>query len=102
MSIRDILESLKKDEISIAEAEKALRLDYVEKVNGHTVFDHARKMRKNVPEVVYALPKTPKMVADVAKQVPDDGYLLISRASKEHYDAVAAETDNAVYHESAS
>jgi NCAIR mutase (PurE)-related protein len=104
MKIRDILESLKKGDISIDEAEKALRLDYIEKMDGHTVFDHGRKMRKDVPEVVYALAKTPKMVADVAKRVPSDGHLLISRASKEHYDAVvSAVKDNEVtYHENAS
>jgi NCAIR mutase (PurE)-related protein len=104
MDIRDILRSLKNDEISIEEAEKALRLDYMDRVNDHTVFDHGRSMRKNVPEVVYALAKTPEMVADVAKRVPKGKYLLISRASRGHYDAVAsAVKDNEVtYHERAS
>ncbi|MDR0335042.1 MAG: hypothetical protein LBH69_04065, partial [Methanomassiliicoccaceae archaeon] len=104
MNIRDILESLKKGEITTEDAEKALRLDYIEKVNDHTVFDHGRRMRKDIPEVVYALAKTPKMVAETASKVPKGGYLLISRASIEHYDAVfAAVKENTVtYHENAS
>ncbi|MCL2608116.1 MAG: nickel pincer cofactor biosynthesis protein LarB [Methanomassiliicoccaceae archaeon] len=104
MDIKGILESLKKNEMSLDEAEKILRMDYIERVNGHTVFDHGRKMRKDIPEVVYALAKTPKMVADVAKRIPKGKFLLISRASKEHYDAVvSAVTENEVtYHEDAS
>ena len=104
MSVRDILESLRKNEISADEAEKALRMDYIEKVNGHTVFDHGRKNRKDVPEVVYALAKTPEMTADIAERVPPGGHLLISRASKEHYDAVlsAVKDNEVVYHEKAS
>jgi len=104
MAVRDILGSFKRGEISADEAERALRMDYLENVNDHTVFDHGRKMRKDIPEVVFARPKTPKMVADVAKKVPKGGHLLISRASKEHLDAVLASvTENKVtYHENAS
>ena len=104
MDIRDILQSLKNGSISMDDAEKALRLDYIEKVNDHTVFDHGRRMRKDVPEVVYALAKPPEMVADTAKRVPKGGYLLISRASKEHYNAVAAavKENDVVFHEKAS
>ncbi|MDR0198426.1 MAG: nickel pincer cofactor biosynthesis protein LarB [Methanomassiliicoccaceae archaeon] len=104
MNIRDILEALRKGSISIEDAEKALRLDYIEKVNDHTVFDHGRRMRKDIPEVVYALSKTPKMVADTAKRVPNGGHLLISRASKEHYEAVvsAVKDNDVTYHETAS
>jgi NCAIR mutase (PurE)-related protein len=104
MDIRDVLRSLEKGEISVEEAEKALRMDYMDKVSEHTVFDHGRRMRKDVPEVVYALAKTPEMVADVAKRVPKGKYLLISRASKEHYDAVvsAVKDKDVTYHEKAS
>ncbi|MCL2891095.1 MAG: nickel pincer cofactor biosynthesis protein LarB [Methanomassiliicoccaceae archaeon] len=104
MAVRDILGSFKRGEISVDDAEKALKMDYLENVNEHTVFDHGRKMRKDIPEVVFARPKTPKMVADVAKRVPKGGHLLISRVSKEHADAVLASvTENKVtYHENAS
>jgi len=104
MSIRDILRSLKENEMSLEDAEKALRLDYVEKVNDHTVFDHGRKMRKDIPEVVYASVKTTEMVAEIASRVPKGGHLLISRASEDYYYAVvSAVTENEVtYHEKAS
>jgi len=104
MALRDILNSFKNGDISMEDAERALRMDYIEKVNGHTVFDHGRKIRKDVPEVVYALSKTPETVADIAERVPKDGYLLISRASEEHYRAVKeAVKDNVVkYYDTAS
>jgi NCAIR mutase (PurE)-related protein len=43
------------------------------------------------------------MVAETARKVPEGGYLLISRASKEHYDAVASAVKNndVTYHENA-
>ena len=104
MALRDILESFRNGDITAKEAERELRMDYLEMVSDHTVFDHGRKVRKDVPEVVYASSKTPKMVADIAQRVPKNGYLLISRASKEHYDLVALSVkDNEVeYHENAS
>ncbi|MCL2712823.1 MAG: nickel pincer cofactor biosynthesis protein LarB [Methanomassiliicoccaceae archaeon] len=93
-----------KNEISVDDAERALKLDYIEKVNDHTVFDHGRMMRKNVPEVVYAYHKTPEMVADIAKRIPKGGHLLISRATKDHYNAVfsAVKENEVTYHKNAN
>lgn len=104
MTVRDILRSFRDGGISEEDAERALRMDHLETVNGHTVFDHGRKMRKDVPEVVYALSKTPEMVAEIASKVSGNGYLLISRASKEHFDAVSKSVkDKEVrYHKEAS
>ena len=97
MNIRDVLESYANGKISAEEAEKALRMDYLENIDGHTVFDHARSVRKNVPEVIYALSKTPEMTAEIAEASAKRGNVLISRASTEHFDAVRKKVKNAEY-----
>jgi pyridinium-3,5-biscarboxylic acid mononucleotide synthase len=89
MNIRDVLERHKKGELSEAEAEKLLKLDFLESINSHTVFDHAREARRGIPEVVYGETKSPEVVAEIVSRVmADREVLLISRASKEHLKAV--------------
>ena len=97
MNIRDILESYRNGKMTEEDAEKALRMDYLENIDGHTVFDHARQVRKNVPEVIYALSKTPEMTADIAEASAKRGNVLISRASIEHFDAVSKRVKSARY-----
>ena len=89
VNIRTVLRSYADGKISEEQAEKELRLNYLQDIDGHTVFDHARSVRKDIPEVVYARSKSPEMVADIAKNSAKRGRVLISRASKEHYDVVS-------------
>jgi len=89
MNIRDVLERYKKGELDAESAEKMLRLDFLEKISEHTVFDHAREARRGIPEVVYGETKSPRVVADIVSRVmADRDILLISRASPEHLDEV--------------
>lgn len=89
MNIRDVLERHKRGDLSEAEAEKLLKLDFLESISSHTVFDHAREARRGIPEVVFGETKSPEIVADIVTRVmADREVLLISRASKEHLRAV--------------
>ena len=89
MSIRDVLERHRRGELSDAEAEKLLKLDFLESISSHTVFDHAREARRGIPEVVFGETKSPEVVADIVSRVmADREILLISRASPEHLSAV--------------
>ena len=89
MSIRDILEQLKRGEIDEARAEQLLKLDFLERIGEHTCFDHAREERRGIPEIVFGETKTPAMVADIVERVMEDrDVILVSRASKSHVDAV--------------
>ncbi len=89
MSIRDILEQLKRGEIDEARAEQLLKLDFLERIGEHTCFDHAREARRGIPEIVFGETKTPAMVADIVERVMEDrDVILVSRASKSHVDAV--------------
>lgn len=91
MDISDILRGHKDGTISEEDAERMLRLDYLERIGKHTVFDSARALRKDVPEVIYARTKTPKMVAEIVKA--SSGNVLISRATEEHFREVSKVTD---------
>jgi len=95
MSIMDVLEGYKNGLISAEEAEKVLRMDYIDKLKGNVLFDRSRQMRKNIPEVVYALSKTPATVADIATHA--EKTMLISKAGEEHYEAVLKLIPDAVY-----
>lgn len=83
--------------MSISDAENALRMDYIESINGHTVYDHARTIRKNIPEVVYALSKDPETLAEIAEASSKERSILISRASEEHYKAVSKKVKGVKY-----
>lgn len=91
MNIREILESYKNGDIDENDAERMLRMDYIQMISDHTVFDRSRMIRKDVPEVIYARTKSPKMVAEIVER--SEGDVLISRASREHYDAVTKVKD---------
>lgn len=92
MDIREVLEQYGRGEIDAAKAEKMLRLDFIEKIGDHTVFDHSREARKGIPEIVFGETKTPSQVAQIVKKVIEDKEaVLVSRVSKEHQKAVIKE-----------
>ena len=66
---------------------------------GFARVDTDRKRRRGFPEVIYCEGKTPSDVAAIAKAILEqDGVLLGTRASREHFDAVAKELPGAQYH----
>ncbi len=87
MGIRDVLETYKLGKISSEEAEKLLRMDYLERIGRDYVLDRSRFMRKGIPEVVYGASKTPAKVAEICASRPAD-LLLVSKAGREHFEAV--------------
>jgi NCAIR mutase (PurE)-related protein len=83
-----------------AAAERLTRPPYGE-VRGETGHaearvDHHRALRCGFPEVVFCQGKTPEQVSAVAREVLDRGdVLLATRATPEHYQAVARRIDDA-------
>lgn len=95
MTVRDILEGFRDGKVSLSEAERMLRLDYLESIGSDVVFDTSRGLRKGIPEVVYARSKTPETVARIAK-MHNDGILIVSKADGERLDAVQSAVPDAV------
>ncbi len=89
LNAREVLEKVSSGDMDIDKAERLLKLDYVEKIGNHTVFDMSRECRNGIPEVIYAESKTPAKVADIVERViAHKGILVLSRASDEHHSAI--------------
>jgi hypothetical protein len=98
MGIRDVLETYKLGKISSEEAEKLLRMDYLERIGRDCALDRSRFMRKGIPEVVYGASKTPAKVAEICASRPAD-LLLVSKAGREHFEAVKEMVPEAEFRE---
>jgi pyridinium-3,5-biscarboxylic acid mononucleotide synthase len=64
--------------------------------------DHHRAVRQGVPEVVFGQGKSPSQIAQIAERIVSRGHnLLVTRATREAFDAVKKVLPDAVFHESA-
>ena len=97
MDLRSLLEAYKDGMISVDEAERTLRLDYVDSIGNDVLFDKARELRKGIPEVVYAYSKTPEVVGRIAAS--RKSLTIISKADDEHLAAVRDAVPDAEIHE---
>jgi NCAIR mutase (PurE)-related protein len=94
MNVRDVLEAYRQGRIDLQRAEQLLRLDFLERVGQHTLFDHAREARRGIPEVIWGENKPPSMVAEiVSTALKDRDAVLVSRASPEHVGAIIKVVD---------
>lgn len=100
MGVKEVLDNFKEGRISAEDAERMLRMDYLDTIGDDVVFDTSRQLRKNIPEIVYGLSKTPETVARIAAASRSD-VLLISKASKEHFDEVKKTRSDSYYDERA-
>jgi len=86
--MREILEKLRDGEISIEEAERLLRLNAVEKIEG-AVLDIQRESRIGIPEIVLGKGKTPTQLVEIVSAfLARRGRAIITRASEEQIRAV--------------
>ena len=90
-SLKEILDKVSRNEISVEEAEKMLRLSAVDELGCLAKLDGNRELRKGVPEVILAEGKAPADVAEICKvMLSHNGRVIVSRCSKEHLDAIRA------------
>ena len=89
MDISEVLESLNKGKISVNKAKKLLELYSIEEVENFAKIDINRKMRKGIPEVIFAenkqLLEIKKIIARVLKKSES---VLVSRIQKKDYSKV--------------
>lgn len=100
MGVRETLDLFRSGQIDGDEAERRLRMDHLDSVGSDVLFDSSRELRRNVPEVVYGLTKTPETVAGILSK-EHDGIVLVSKASEEHYEAVLKVRPDAQFDERA-
>lgn len=91
LELLEILKSLELGKISTAKAKKLLSLHSVEKIEDFAKFDVGRKIRRGVPEVVFA---QSKQLADLKKIVlvtmARSDCVLASRINKDHYKKIVS------------
>jgi len=89
LNLTEILESLKMGKISVSKAQKMLSLHSVEEIEDFAKIDVGRKLRRGIPEVVFAEKKS---VVDLKKiivvNIKKTGYVLLSRINKKDYDKI--------------
>ncbi|MGD6852027.1 MAG: nickel pincer cofactor biosynthesis protein LarB [Candidatus Bathyarchaeia archaeon] len=90
-TLKEILDKVSRGELSVAEAEKMLKLLSVEELGCLAKLDGNRELRKGVPEVVLAEGKTAADVAEICRaMLTNCGRVIVSRADKDHLAAVKA------------
>ena len=81
--------------------ERALRAAPLEEL-GFAKVDTHRPMRQGFPEVILGLGKTPAQIAAIAERIVARGQsLLVTRATREVFEAVTVVAPGAVFHEQA-
>lgn len=80
--MREVLERLARGEMTVDEAERALRVDIVEKVGGVARLDISRAVRRSVPEIVLAEGKSNDDLKSICESMLNqNGRAIVSRVS---------------------
>lgn len=100
-ALKELLDSLQSGEIDTDEAISRLRRLPFEAMGFATV-DHHRTIRCGFPEVIFCPGKTSEQIRQIfGRLVEAGGNVLATRATRENYDAVAAEFSAARFHQTA-
>ncbi len=96
--VAEILERVRDGGLSVDEAVSALKWAPYEDL-GYARVDNHRKLRTGVAEVVYCAGKSPEQVAGIMEQIhARHGAVMGTRATPEHYAAVAERLPHAQLH----
>jgi len=96
--IKEILSGVQQNKLSLDKAmEKLKNLPYEDL--GFAKIDHHRAIRKGFPEVVFCQNKTKDQVVEIIKRMSPNSDVLATRASKEMFEAVKKQLNNAEYNE---
>ncbi len=89
MNTTEILERLSKGEFSVAEAEKALKMEPFDDL-GYAKIDYHREVRTGVPEVIYCQGKTAEQICGIVRNMMKHGAECIfgTRCDREKYEEV--------------
>lgn len=97
MEIKEILENLKENKLSIEQAEKEIKNNQYENL-GFAKIDHNRKERIGVAEVIFCQNKPDEFLSKIYNSIyKEDGEVLGTRASKEQYELVKKDIPNVEY-----
>lgn len=97
MEIKEILEKLQENKISIEQAEKEIKNNNYEDL-GYAKIDHNRKERTGLSEVVFCQGKPDEFLSKIYTTIyNENGEVLGTRASKEQYELLKKDIPNIQY-----
>ena len=83
-TLKEILEKTAKNELTVEEAEKLLRLLAIAELEGIAKIDANREHRKGIPEIILAENKTTKDTVEITlRMLSENGRVIVSRCSPE-------------------
>ena len=83
-TVKEILEKTAKQELTIEEAEKLLRLQAIAEIEGIAKIDSNRENRKGVPEIILAENKCTKDLIEITNlMINESGKVIVSRCTPE-------------------
>ena len=87
--MKEILEKTAKNELTVEEAEKLVRLQAIAEIEGMAKIDSNREHRKGIPEIILAENKTTKDVVEITLcMLGENGRVIVSRCSQEQIQAL--------------
>ena len=88
-TLKEILETLAKKEISVAEAEKLVKLLAVAEVGNMARIDANRECRKGIPEIILAEGKAAADLVGIAlRMLSENGRVIVSRCDEKQMRAI--------------
>ena len=97
MDVKDILNKLQNQEISLDRAEEEIRNLYYEDL-GYAKIDHSRNMRTGEAEVVFCQGKPNEFLSKIYKAIyKENGEVLGTRASVEQFELIKKEIPEVTY-----
>ena len=97
MEIKEILQNLKENKISLEQAEKEIKNNQYEDL-GYAKIDHNRKERAGTGEVVFCQGKPDEFLSKIYTTIyKENGEVLGTSASKEHYELLKKDIPNIEY-----
>ena len=105
LQLRDLLEEVRSGALTPESAHEQI-LQYLRQSPyenlGFARVDHHRSVRQGFPEVVYGPGKTPEQIATISERIVAAGHnLLVTRTTRDAYDAIRERLPAASFHEQA-
>ena len=100
--LQQILADCRSGSLALDEAAARIRASFFQDL-GHSTLDTDRERRTGAAEVIYGQHKTPEQIADLVSALSANGQnALVTRASRQAFEAVLGREPDARYHETAA
>lgn len=91
--MKEILQKLVNNEISLEEAEKMLKTSHIDEIEDFAKLDTTRHLRTGIPEVIFAENKEDEDLLKIISHCAHMGHVMVTRLSAERYELLKPELD---------